>query len=45
MLIDQVDKKEQKLIDQVEGPVLSSMSYCQLNKECGLNLSEIAFER
>ena len=44
MLIDQVDKTEPKLSDQVEGPVLSSMSFCQINRECGLNLPETAFE-
>ena len=35
MLIDQIDKTAPKLNNQVEGPVLSSMSYCQINRECG----------
>ena len=45
MLTDQVDEKKQKLTDQVEGPVLSSMKYCQINRDCGSNLPEIVFER
>ena len=45
MLIDQVDRKEQNLNDHHEGLVLSSMSYCQINRECGLTLPKILFER
>ena len=45
MLIDEVNEKEQKMTDQADEPVLSSMSDCQINKECQLDLPELAFER